>query len=63
MSDETVRRQEPVHEWIELKHLAVEIEKGLNLNNLAQSIDQQLSTPSSATQNDTNPGDSQTDKK
>lgn len=54
MSDKK-RGQESYSDFsMELKHLAVEIEKGLDLGNLAQSIDQQMTSQSSTTQSNTN---------
>ncbi len=54
MSNERKRGQESHSDFsMEIKHLAVEIEKGLNLSNLAQSIDQQMTSQSGATQSNT----------
>jgi len=53
MSDERKRGQESNSDFMELKHLAIEIEKGLNLSNLAQSINQQMTSQSGATQSNT----------
>jgi hypothetical protein len=54
MSDERKRGQESHSDFsMEIKHLAVEIEKGLNLSNLAQSIDQQMTSQSGTTQSNT----------
>ena len=62
MSDEKRRGQEPYFEGMELKHLSIEIEKGLNLNNLAQSLNQQISSPLTSTQDNTNTEGRQTEK-
>lgn len=62
MSDESKRGQEPIFEGMELKHLAIEIEKGLNLSNLAQSINQQMVSSTTTAQSNTSSNNGQVKK-
>lgn len=54
MSDESKAGQEPIFEGMELKNLAVSIEKGLNLSNLSQAINQNITAQQTTGQDNTN---------
>lgn len=56
MANERNGGQESSFDFMELKHLAVEIEKGMSLSNLAQSLNQNNNTPQTGQSNETTSG-------